>query len=768
MIPAREGNQLIGKNIAHYKILELIGVGGMGRVYRASDSRLDRDVALKILPADSAVDPEFKLRFEREAKAIAALKHPNIVTIYSIEEADGIHFLTMELVEGETLAEIIPPGGFPPAQFFDIAIPLADAVSSAHRRGITHRDLKPANIMLDREQRLKVLDFGLAKLGAPPHANAEKTVATRNELTKGGILLGTVAYMSPEQISGGDVGNGADIFALGIILFELLSGTRPFQGDNHAAILYSILNDEAPQSPGIPDTLFNIINRCLRKSPEDRYAGADQLRQALQDLMSKPDLEVQSVQSSPEAEAAFERGDWEESYKRLHSVGDQRDLSPDELEMLGTCAHWLGKADECMEKWEKACAAYAKIERNIDAARVALDLVSFYIGRNASAVAGGWQKRAERLLQNEPECIEQGYLLRRQTVAALGQSNFTRAMELNKECASIADRMGDPDLQAVALHDQGQILIARDDVEEGAGLVDEAMTSAMCGEVNPATMGNLYCRTMTVCRSLADFGRAREWSEAAWRWCEPYEASGFQGVCRIHSAETLRHLGRWGEAERAIRSACGEFEKSGFNGHAGEAFAELGELALHKGDFLEAEEAFRRAHEFGHDPVPGLPLLHLAQGKNRAALQSMERALDENPKDQLRRAKLLSANITIALENDELSLAEESIEELARISESFGCKVYQAHALMGRGALALKRDDHKGAAPPLRKAWSLLNGLGILYDAARARVFLAETYSRTGNREDAMLQLKAACKTFDELGAEPDRKAASRLIRDLA
>ncbi len=185
---------MIGMEIAHYKIMELVGAGGMGRVYRARDTRLDRDVALKILPAESARDPEFRQRFEREAKAVAALQHPNIVTIYSIEESDGVHFLTMELVEGKTLSEIIPSDGFPLSRFFEIAIPLADAVSCAHSRGITHRDLKPANIMVDKEQRIKVLDFGLAKLSAVPQANIENTIPNQNEITKAGILLGTVSY----------------------------------------------------------------------------------------------------------------------------------------------------------------------------------------------------------------------------------------------------------------------------------------------------------------------------------------------------------------------------------------------------------------------------------------------------------------------------------------------------------------------------------------------------------------------------------------------
>ncbi len=759
---------MIGRQIGHYQVLEKIGIGGMGHVFRAHDSRLDRDVALKILLDDSAGAPESKERFKREAKAVAALKHPNIVTIYSIEVLDGIHLITMELLEGNTLSDIIPPEGFPLERFLEIAIPLVDAVSYAHGKGIIHRDLKPANIMLDREERLKVLDFGLAKLSAAQQASAEETIADQDAITKAGGLLGTLSYMSPEQISGSDVGCGSDIFSMGIVFHELLSGKLPFQGDNPAAILYSIVNSEAPRLPGIPAPLTGIVDRSLQKSAGDRFPDAGQLLQALRNLASKGELMTFTAESSAEIRAAHEREEWEESYRLLQSLKKERDLSPDELEMLGTSVSWIGGIEDCLRVSEKACALFAKEGRNIDAARVALEIVQIYISKNALAIARGWRKRAERFLQDAPDCIERGYLLRQQTVDALAEFDFEGAAELNQQCAAIAAQIGDPDLQAVALHDRGQILIAQGNVEEGTELVDEAMASVVCGEVAPSTVGNLYCRTMTICRSLADFGRVREWSEAAWRWTEENGVPGYQGVCRIHSAETLRHLGRWEEAEKAIRMACDEFEENGLASHAGEAFVELGELARRKGNFEEAEIAFRRAHELGEDPVPGFPLLRLAQGESQVALQTMERALSENPENRLRRAKLLSANIPIALANGELSIAQQSIDELADISEEFDCKVYKAHSLMGRGALEIERDNYQAASPLLLEAWTMLNGLGLSYDAARARTFLAEAYSGTNSRDDAKLQLEAACKTFEELGARPDLVIATEQLTRLA
>jgi serine/threonine protein kinase len=754
---------LIGRTLVHYRILEKIGAGNMGEVYRAHDSKLEREVAIKVLPPESAPDQDSRRRFEREARAIAALKHPNIVTIHSVEEADGLHFITMELVEGQILSELLPVDGLSVEDFFELAIPLTEAMSCAHAQGITHRDLKPANIMVDREGRLKVLDFGLAKQWIPQAKNLDDTVPADAPLTEVGGILGTVPYMSPEQVTGGEVGGRSDIFSLGIIFHELLSGTRPFGGEYSIEIMHNIVNAEAPHLSFLPDALIKIIDRCLRKEPEERFAGADELCRALRDQVGK----AEPVAASSAARIAFDQEEWEGAYRLLRSTQEQRELHPDELEMISTCASWIGEFDEWRLCLEKAFASYSKAERNIDAARVALVLVGIHIEKNAGNVAGGWLKRAERLLRDEPDCVEHGNLLRRQTVAALGISDFARALELNRMCRELADRFQDSDLQAEALHDRGRILIARGDVEEGRGCVDEAMVSAVSGEVNPQTMGNLYCRTMVVCRSLADFKSVREWSEEAWRWNETQEGTGYSGVCQIHSAETMRHLGLWEKAEQAVRSACIEFAKSGLDINASEAFNELGELALRKGEYREAEQAFQRAHEFGHDPVPGLPLLRLAQGKGEAAQRIIERALSEGTEDRLGRAKILTGAITIALANGERSLAERATGELRDIADDFDCQCFKAYALMGQGGLEGERGDYDSATKTLREAWSTFNELGFLYDAARARTLLATAYLEVGNEDDARMQLGAACKTFGELGAEPDLAHASELMKKL-
>jgi formylglycine-generating enzyme required for sulfatase activity/dienelactone hydrolase len=281
---------MIGQTLSHYKILSKLGEGGMGEVYLAEDTRLDRQVALKVLPPEMASDPERLERFEREAKAVAALNHPNIVTIFSVEQAGDLQFIAMELVQGRTLTREISEGGMSPDRLLELAVPIADALAAAHRQGITHRDLKPDNIMIGEEGRLKILDFGLAKLGVATADADAPTALLEPTVTREGSLLGTVAYMSPEQAQGRTVDPRSDVFSLGIILYEMATGRRPFDGDNSISILSSVLRD-TPTSisdlkPSAPVPLERIIRRCLEKDPERRYPDALEVRDDLESLRS--------------------------------------------------------------------------------------------------------------------------------------------------------------------------------------------------------------------------------------------------------------------------------------------------------------------------------------------------------------------------------------------------------------------------------------------------------------------------------------------------
>jgi len=274
-----------GTRLGSYEVVAAIGAGGMGEVYRARDTKLDRDVALKVLPESLATDPDRLMRFEREAKTLAALNHPNIVTLHSVEEAGGVRFLTMELVEGRALDQLIPQDGLEIRQVLDIGVGLSDALAAAHERGIVHRDLKPGNVMVTRDGSVKVLDFGLAKAIRDVDEAAPTVTAAGH--TEAGVVLGTWPYMSPEQIQGRDVDYRTDLFSVGVMLYEMTTGRRPFQGTSSAELFASILRDDAPLVTELradaPPDLVRVIRRCLERDPRRRIQTARDVGNELRD-----------------------------------------------------------------------------------------------------------------------------------------------------------------------------------------------------------------------------------------------------------------------------------------------------------------------------------------------------------------------------------------------------------------------------------------------------------------------------------------------------
>ncbi len=277
---------MIGRTLSHYRIVSAIGAGGMGEVYRATDTKLARDIALKVLPPDMAGDPDRLARFQREARAVAALNHPNVVTVYSVEECDNVHFITMELIEGQPLERLIAASGMPADRIIEVAGAIAEALAAAHEKGIVHRDLKPANVMVTNDGRVKVLDFGLAKdIGAQTANNATITSANR---TQAGMVMGTPAYMSPEQVSGRPLDHRSDIFSFGVVLHEMATGHRPFEGNSSAELISSILRDSPPSvtdlRPELPADIARVIRRCLEKEPRHRVQTARDVGNEFRDL----------------------------------------------------------------------------------------------------------------------------------------------------------------------------------------------------------------------------------------------------------------------------------------------------------------------------------------------------------------------------------------------------------------------------------------------------------------------------------------------------
>lgn len=276
-----------GTRLGPYEVRALLGAGGMGEVYRAYDSRLAREVALKTLPPHFAGKPEYRVRFEREARAIAALDHPNIIAVHSIEEIEGLSFLTMPLVEGTVLREAIPARGLSLKRFLGFAVPIAEAVAAAHDRGVIHRDLKPSNIIIGEDGRLRVLDFGLATLRLPIGSEDGET-APPPLLTAEGTVTGTPGYMSPEQAQGLSVDHRSDVFSMGVLFYEMAAGANPFARDTAVATITSLLRDDPRDltelRPDLPRRLARIINRCIAKDVRHRYQSTADLSADLVEL----------------------------------------------------------------------------------------------------------------------------------------------------------------------------------------------------------------------------------------------------------------------------------------------------------------------------------------------------------------------------------------------------------------------------------------------------------------------------------------------------
>jgi serine/threonine protein kinase/tetratricopeptide (TPR) repeat protein len=288
---------VIGTQLGHYRLTALLGEGGMGRVFAAEDLRLGRRVALKLLPESLQGDPAHLERFQREARLLAAVNHPNVITVHSVEEADGHAFITMELVDGGTLLDRIRPGGLALEELLGITIPLAEALAAAHAMGIVHRDLKPANVMLGRDGRLKVVDFGIAKPD-----RSQSSASTQAPLTGAGLVLGTPAYMAPEQLKGEAIDQRVDIFALAVVIYELATGTRPFGGRSDADVVSAILRDLPPplqrQRADLPAQLQSILASCFEKEPARRTDSAATIARALANLR-RPDLTPPPTPSQP-------------------------------------------------------------------------------------------------------------------------------------------------------------------------------------------------------------------------------------------------------------------------------------------------------------------------------------------------------------------------------------------------------------------------------------------------------------------------------------
>ena len=293
---------MIGRTISHYMVLEKLGSGGMGDIYKATDTRLNRFVAMKVLSTANSGDVERRRRFVQEAQAASALNHPNIITIHDVVSSDGLEFMVMEFVSGVTLDDLVPKHGLNVQKTLDCAVQMADALQAAHSAGIVHRDLKPGNVMVTGTGLVKILDFGIAKLTGPTPtpSNTDETLPIDSPMTVEGSILGTVCYMSPEQAQARNVDPRSDIFSFGLVLYEMLTGQKAFSGDSALSTLSSILRDEAKPIgelvQGVPPELEQIVHKAMRKDPDQRWQSMQDMRAALMVLKQKADSGVLQAQ----------------------------------------------------------------------------------------------------------------------------------------------------------------------------------------------------------------------------------------------------------------------------------------------------------------------------------------------------------------------------------------------------------------------------------------------------------------------------------------
>jgi class 3 adenylate cyclase len=460
---------------------------------------------------------------------------------------------------------------------------------------------------------------------------------------------------------------------------------------------------------------------------------------------------------------AADRHAWREAYELLKQADESGQLTADDLKMFGESSWWLGKLEDSISARERAFTAYLTDGDKRKAAVMALTLANDYFGKLAHSIGAGWFNKAERLLQDEPDCVEKGWLAMMHALSALMISDYEAVLTEAESTLAIGTEFGDRDLLAFGLCFKGRALVGLNQVKEGLGLLDEATVAAVSGELRPFSTGMIFCMAISTTAELADYGRAGEWTDASMRWCERQSIAGFPGICRVHRAEIMRLRGAWAEAEQEARRALTELQPFNLM-FAGEGFYELGEIRLRMGDIEGAEDAFRQGNELGREPQPGLALLRLAEGKIDSAASAIGRALDDPAGNRIQRLRLLPAQVEIALAAGDLDTTRAAVEELEGLRDVYDSNVLQATTLGARGALELAEGRPGSAIRSLRQSRRLWKEADLPYEAARARLMLGLALRADGDEDAAELEITAAKKAFEKLGAALDLRRALDLL----
>lgn len=457
---------------------------------------------------------------------------------------------------------------------------------------------------------------------------------------------------------------------------------------------------------------------------------------------------------------------WREAYESFSALDADGSLRAEDLELLGEAAWWSAHPKESLDAFERAYTTYLSKGNARRAAFVAVRLANEYLERRDSALWNGWVRRAGRLLEDQPEGVEHGYLELELSrgVVLLGRGSLDESMERSRRALDIGTRFGDRDLQAFGLVLQGWGLVMKAQVEQGLSLADEAAVAAIAGELTPFAAGSVYCITIGVCRAVADYRRAGEWTEAATRWCERQSVTGFPGICRVHRAEIMRLRGALSDAESEARAGLEQLMAFAMQSSAGWGFNEIGEIRRRLGDLDAAEEAFDEAHRFGQEPQPGMALVYLARGRVDAARASIAAALADT-EAPLWRVRLLPARAEIALAAHDVAEAREAADELQEIAATYDKPMLHAAADQALGAVLTYEEEAEASVTELRRAVRHWTEADAPFEEAQARRWLAVAHRLAGDEPSALLELRAAKATFERLGARLETERCDEMIR---
>lgn len=465
---------------------------------------------------------------------------------------------------------------------------------------------------------------------------------------------------------------------------------------------------------------------------------------------------------------AFRRRAWTDAYELFAAADRDQPLPPDDLEWLAAAAYLTGRDADSAAIWTRAHQELLGRGALARAARCAFWLGFCLMHYGERAQAGGWIARGRELLESaSQDCVEQGYLLLPIALQRVFAGDAAAGYRMFCEAAEIGERFRDPDLIALARHSRGRVLIRMGEVQNGLRLLDEAMIAVAAGEVSPLVVGDVYCSVIEGCLEIFDLRRAQEWTAALERWCEAQpDLVPYRGQCLVRRAEILQLHGAWPDAIAAARQACDRLLTPSPQPASGAAFYQCGELHRLRGEFPEADDAYRQANRYGRKPQPGLALLRLAQGHTDTAAIAIRVALDEAHGIETR-ARLLPAAVDIALASGDTQSARTAADELANLAGNLDAAMLSALVAQARGAVQLAEGDARAALPVLRRAWAGWQEVDAPYEAARVRVLIGRASRHLGDIEAAEMEFDAARGIFQQLGARPDLAHVEALIRSL-